>query len=187
MTQYLSKFQYGEKFERLPDQMELNARGHLILTRTKIDMIPAGLKGVTFVCFNKKPRYIAPDFDGIVMYSDSKHITDLDMLDVELAKARYIREREKVEKPRYIQEKDGSFSLCSLPKDMHVIHDLFEGGYCLDLTRTSVSEKQNLGGFRKIILEPKKIVQEEFPFVLAQKITSHKKPNRTSQKPRTIA
>ena len=116
------------------------------------------------------------------MYSDSKQIADMDKLDVELAKARYIAEREKVEKPRYIQEKDGTLSLCSLPKDMSITHDLFEGVYCLDLTRTSVTEKQKLGGFRKIILEPKKAVQEEFPFVLAQRLAHHKKWRLPKQK-----
>ena len=190
MTQYLSKFTYGEKFEHLPNQMELDGRGGLRLENTKVDMIPAGLKGVTFVYFTQKPRYIAPDFDGIVVCHNPKgihHVIDMDKLDIELAKARYIAEREKVEKLRFIQEKDGTLSVCSLPTNMQILYKQFEGGYFLDLTQTSIREKQKLGGFKDIILEPKKPVQQEFPFVLAQKIASHKKPQRVHQKTRTIA
>ena len=136
-------------------------------------MIPAGLKGIAFVYFSKKPRYIAPDFIGTVVcydpYNTHKSI-NMDKMEIDTAKARYISEREKIEKPRYIQEKDGTLSLCSLPTDMCVIHDLFAGGYCLDLTRTSVSKEQKLNGFQKIILKPKRLVQQEFPFILAQKI-----------------
>lgn len=179
MTQYLSKFTYGEKFERLPDRMELNVRGHLCLTRTKIDMVPAGLKGVFFIFMAQKPRYIAPDFDGIVLYSDS--LKDMDNLDIQEAKARYVAEREKVEKPRFIKEKDGTLSLCSLPTNIRIFHKPLVG-YCLDLTQTSIREKQNLGGFKEVILEPKKVVQQEFPFVLAQKVASHKNGYKTPQK-----
>ena len=172
MTNYLSKFTYGEKFESLPD-IQLDARGGLRLENTKIDMIPAGLKGVTFVYFNKKPRYIAPDFDGIVVCYDPHNIyrsIDMDKMEIETAKARYISEREKIEKPRYIQEKDGSLSLCSLPTNIQIFYKQFEGGYFLDLTRTSVTKEQKLHGFKEVILNPKKAVQEEFPFVLAQKV-----------------
>ena len=183
MTRYLSKFTYGEKFERLPDQMELNARGHLCLTHTKIDMVPAGLKGVFFIFMADKPHYIAPDFKGFVIYGDFK---DMDNLDIQEAKARYVAEREKVEKPSFIKEKDGSLSLCSLPTNIHIFHKPLVG-YCLDLTRTSIREDQKLGGFKEVILEPKKPVQEEFPFVLEQKIASHRNPQRVSQKSRTIA
>ena len=183
MTQYLSKFQYGEKFERLPDQMELNDRGYLWLMQTKIDMVPAGLEGVFFIFMADKPRYIAPDFKGFVIYGDFK---DMDNLDIQEAKARYVAEREKVEKPRFIKEKDGTLSLCSLPTEMRIFYKPLVG-YCLDLTRTSISEKQNLGGFKEVILEPKKAVQKEFSFVLAQKIASHKKPQTLSPKARTIA
>ena len=183
MAQYLSKFTYGEKFERLPDKVELNARGHLCLMQTKIDMVPAGLEGVFFIFMADKPRYIAPDFKGFVIYGDFK---DMDNLDIQEAKARYVAEREKVEKPRFIKEKDGTLSLCSLPTNIRIFHKPLVG-YCLDLTRTSISEKQNLGGFKEVILEPKKAVQEEFPFVLAKKVASHKNSQKTSQKPRTIA
>ena len=183
MTQYLSKFTYGEKFERLPDRMELNARGYLCLMQTKIDMVPAGLKGVFFIFMADKPRYIAPDFKGIVLYGDFK---DMDNLDIQEAKARYVAEREKVEKPRFIQEKDGSLSLCSLPTNMHVFYKQFEG-YCLDLTQTSVTKTQNLGGFKEVILEPKKIVQQEFPFVLPMKLISSQRPKIMAQTVKTRA
>lgn len=186
MAQYLSKFKYGEKFESLPD-IQLDGRGGLRLEDTKIDMIPAGLEGITFVYFTKKPRYIAPDFDGIVVCYDPHnvhHALDMDQLEIEAAKARYIAERTKVEKPRYIQEKDGTLSLCSLPSDMHIFYKPFDGGYFLDLTRTSVSKKQKFSGFKDVILEPKRPVQEEFPFVLAQKVVRHRRPQMVHQKPR---
>ena len=187
MSEYLSKFQYGEKFERLPDQMEINARGHLVLARTKIDMIPAGLKGVYFVFMDKKPRYIAPDFDGAIMYYDSKHIADMDRLDVQLAKARYIAEREKVEKPRYIREKDGTLSLCSLPTNMRVFCKPFEGGYFLDLRKTSIREKQNFGGIRDTILYPKQPVQMELDLFSVKKVATHKGRQPLRQNIKTIA
>ena len=120
------------------------------------------------------------------MYEEGNRIYDVDNLDVQAAKARYVAEREKVEKPRYVLEKDGTLSLCSLPTNIRIFHKPLVG-YCLDLTRTSISEKQNLGGFKEVILEPKKAVQQEFSFVLAQRLASHKKPNRTPQKTRTIA
>ena len=186
MTQYLSKFKFADKFERLPEQMELNARGNLCLAHTKIDMIPAGLKGVYIVFMAKKPLYIAPDFKGDIMYEEAHRINYMDNLEVQAAKARYAYYRDMVEKPRFIKEKDGTLSLCSLPTNMHVFYKQFEG-YCLDLTQTSVTKTQKLGGFKEVILEPKKAVQEEFPFVLAQKIASHKKPQMVHQKTRTIA
>lgn len=179
---YLSKFKFADKFDHLPEQMELNARGNLCLAHTKIDMIPAGLKGVYIVFMAKKPRYIAPDFKGDIMYEEAHRINYMDNLEVQAAKARYNLYRDMVEKPRYIEEKDGSLSLCSLPTDMHIFYDFFKGGYCLDLTQTSIREKQNLGGFKEVILEPKKVVQQEFPFVLAQKVASHKSGYKTPQK-----
>ena len=94
----------------------------------------------------------------------------MDNLEIQAAKARYIEEREELEKPRYIQEKDGTLSLCSLPTNMHVLYKQFEGGYFLDLTRTGIIKEQKLNGFKEVILNPKKAVQQEFPFVLAQKI-----------------
>ena len=146
-------------------------------------MVPAGLKGVFFIFMADKPRYIAPDFEGIVLYGDFK---DMDNLDIQEAKARYVAEREKVEKPRFIQEKDGSLSLCSLPTNMHVFYKQFEG-YCLDLTQTSVTKTQNLGGFKEVILEPKKIVQQEFPFVLPMKLISSQRPKIMAQTVKTRA
>ena len=186
MTQYLSKFKFAEKFESLPD-IQLDGRGGLRFENTKIDMIPAGLKGVTFVYFTKKPRYIAPDFDGIVVCYDPKgihHIADMDKLEIETAKARYLAEREKVEKPRYIEEEDGSLSLCSLPTNMQVLYKQFEGGYFLDLTRTSIWKKQNLAGFKNIILEPKKPVQQELGLIFPKRITHRHKPQMVHSKPR---
>ena len=126
---YFSKFKFAEKFERLPEEMEINVRGNLCLTRTKVDMIPAGLKGIYFIFMDKKPRYI--------------------------------------------EEEDGSLSLCSLPGNMVVYNNPFLG-YCLDLTRTSISEKQKLGGFKDVVLYPKKAVQEEFSFVLSNQIAHHR-------------
>ena len=167
---YFKKFKFSETFDHLPEQMGLNIRGHLMLTRTKIDMIPAGLKGVFFVFLDKKPRYIAPDFKGIVIYDDFRK--EMDNLEIQAAKARYTFDQEMVEKPRYVEEKDGSLSLCSLPTNMHIFHKQLEG-YCLDLTRTSVREKQNLSGFKDVILYPKKPIQMEFSFVLPTKITRH--------------
>ena len=180
--QYFLKFRFADKFNRLPEQMELNARGHLCLTNTKIDMIPAGLKGVCFVFMAQKPRYIAPDFKGTVIYEDSNRFKDMDNLEVQAAQARYTFDRDIVEKPRYIEEEDGSLSLCSLPTDMHIFNKPFESGYFLDLTRTSVKEKQNLGGFKDIILYPKKAVQQEFSFVFPQKITRSKSRSVMSSK-----
>ena len=166
---YFSKFRFADNFDRLPEQMELNSRGHLCLMNTKIDMIPAGLKGIYFVFMAKKPRYIAPDFKGTVIYGDFK---DMDSLEVQAAKARYTFDQEKVEKPRYIEEEDGSLSICSLPTNMHIFYKQCEG-YCLDLTRTSVKEKQNLGGFKEIILYPKKPVQMELNFGSHKKMAHH--------------
>ena len=186
MTQYLSKFRYGEKFEHLPEKMELNARGHLCLTNTKIDMIPAGLKGVCFVFMAKKPRYIAPDFKGSVLYENSNRIEDMDNLDVQAAKARYSAYRDKVEKPRYVEEKDGSLSLCSLPTNMHIFYKQCEG-YCLDLTRTSIREKQKLGGFKEVLLDPKEPVQMELGLTFSKKLSHHKGRQMVHSRPRTIA
>lgn len=187
MAEYLSKFTYGEKFDCLPEKMELDARGELRLERTRVDMVPAGLKGVTFVFMDKKPRYIAPDFKGIVLYYNSRKflgIGDMTKEEVEIAKARYTADRENVEKPRYIQEEDGSLSLCSLPSDMHILSKPYEGGYYLDLTRTSISEKQNLGGFKNIILYPKKPVQQELPLIFPKRVAHHRHPQMVHQKPR---
>ena len=170
---YFSKFKFAEKFERLPEEMEINVRGNLCLTRTKVDMIPAGLKGIYFIFMDKKPRYISPDFKGTVMYDDANRIKDMDNLEVQAAKARYIVYRDMVERPRYIEEEDGSLSLCSLPGNMVVYNNPFLG-YCLDLTRTSISEKQKLGGFKDVVLYPKKAVQEEFSFVLSNQIAHHR-------------
>jgi len=182
-AKYFSKFEIIEKFDRLPDEMELDARGELRLDRTEIDMIPAGLKGVSFVILAKEPLYVAPDFKGIVMYYDSNSsIVDMDKLNIEAAKARYNAHREMVEKPRYIYKEDGSLSLCSLPTNMRVFHKKFEGGYCLDLTQTSIREKQNLGGFREIILYPKKPIQQEFTFSFPKKICRHKENQKTKSR-----
>ncbi len=188
MTQYLSKFTYGEKFERLPERMEFDGHGGLRLEGTKVDMVPAGLKGITFIYFTKKPRYISPDFDGIVVCYDPQrthHALDMDKMEIETAKARYTANREKVEKARYIKEEDGTLSLCSLPNDMHVYHKSYECGYVLDLTRTAVSEKQNLGGFHDIILYPKKPVQQELPLIFPKKVAQHRRPQMVHQKPKT--
>ena len=180
--QYFLKFRFAEKFDRLPDRMEMDGRGELRLDRTKIDMVPAGLKGVFFVIFPEKPRYVAPDFKGWVVYYEGNRFKDMDRLEIQAAKARYSADRENVEKPRYIEEKDGSLSLCSLPTDMHIFNKPFESGYFLDLTRTSVKEKQNLGGFKDIILYPKKAVQQEFSFVFPEKITRSKSRSVMSSK-----
>ena len=177
---YLSKFKFVDKFDHLPEQMELNARGHLCLTHTKIDMVPAGLKGICFVFMDKKPRYIAPDFSGWVLYDNFK---DMDKLEVQAAKARYTAYRDMVEKPRYVEEEDGSLSLCSLPTNMHIFYKQFEG-YCLDLTRTSIREKQNLGGFKEVILYPKQPVQMEFDLTFSKKLAHHKGHQMMHQKPR---
>ena len=185
MTKYLSKFKFGEKFDRMPNDMELDARGGLRLENTKVDMIPAGLRGTTFVYLTKKPRYIAPDFDGIVVCYDPQgndRLIDMDKMEIKAAQARYIDNREMVEKPRYIENEDGSLSLCSLPTDMHIFHKLFEGGYFLDLTSTSVSQKQKLGGFKDVILYPKKAVQQEFSFVLSHKIANHRSHQKVHSK-----
>ena len=178
---YFSKFKFAEKFDCLPEQMEINARGYLCLTHTKIDMVPAGLKGVFFVFMNKKPRYIAPDFEGIVLYDAC--LKDMDKLDVQAAKARYKANQEMVEKPRYVEEKDGSLSLCSLPTDIRIFHKPLVG-YCLDLTQTSITQKQNLGGFKEIILYPKKPVQQELNLIFPPKIAHHHKPQMVHSKPR---
>ena len=181
---YLSKFKFAEKFDRLPDQMEISVRGHLCLTRTKIDMVPAGLEGVYFIFMDKKPRYVAPDFKGSVLYNDSNCTNDMDKLEIQAAKARYTAYRDMVEKPRYIEEEDGSLSLYSLPTEMHIFHKPFGGGYCLDLTRTSVTEKQNLGGFKEILLYPKKPVQQELGLIFPKKVIHHHKPQMVHSKPR---
>ena len=183
IERYFSKFKFTDKFDSLPEQMELNARGHLCLTHTKIDMVPAGLKGIYFIFMAKKPRYVATDFKGVVMYEDSGHIKDMDNLDIQEAKARYSVYREMVEKPRYIKEEDGSLSLCSLPTDMRIFHKPFVG-YCLDLRQTSVKEKQNLGGFKEIILYPKRPVQMEFDLTFPKKLAHHKGRQMVHQKPR---
>ena len=163
--QGLPEFIY-EQFYALPEQMEINARGHLRLDRTEIDMIPAGLEGVYFVFMGKKPRYIAPDFKGSVIYGDFK---DMDKQEIQVAKARYVAHRDMVEKPRYIHNENGSLIPCSLPTNMHIFYKPLVG-YCLDLTQTSIIQKQKLGGFKEVILYPKKPVREEFPFILSQKM-----------------
>jgi len=181
----------NKKFDFLPDQMELDAHGRLRLDKTEIDMVPAGLKGIVCIILGKKPIYVAPDFEGIVLYCNpcyhpqGKFTIDLmGRNDIKAAQNRYIAYREMVEQPRYIHGEDGSLTLCSLPTNMRIFAKSFLSDYCLDLTQTTITKKQNLIGFKEIILYPKKNVQQEFPFVLAQKITHHKGVQMTHQKPR---
>ncbi len=173
MVQDFSKFKFSEKFNSLPEKMHLNGRGHLCLEKTEVDMIPAGLKGVTFVHFTKKPLYIAPDFTGYVCYPSPDGLYPITMMPEEVIKAKhnYHENWELVEKPRYNE----NGKLCSLPTDIHITYDLGVG-YCLDLRRTSVPEsEQKIGGFKKIIFSPKIAVQPEFDFIGRLRLDEAKK------------
>ena len=191
--QDFTKFKFAEKFERLPHAMRLaihtsslldlfdTTSSWLDLSSTRVDMVPAGLKGVEVVVFNNKPLYIAPDYEGLVMVPGGMAgVTDMQEEDIEAAKERYKANQEMVEKPRYVEEEDGSLSLCSLPKNMHLILKNYSGSY-LDLTETDVIEKQNLEGFKDIILYPKR---KQLTMKSPQKIAHHKGCQMVHQKPK---
>ncbi len=160
MKKYFEKFKYGKIFEYLPEKLggmgeyQVFGRGALFdlyLDETKVDMIPAGLKGVTCVYFKKKPLFIAPDFEGEVRIHDCDYSL-MEEEEIKAAKVRFNRYREWVESPRYIKESDGSLSLCSLPKNIKIMCGYLN--YCqLDLTQTDITEKQDFGdAFDKVIV-----------------------------------
>ena len=185
MTEDFSKFKFAEKFDRLPDGMMINYRGHLVLGGT-IDMIPAGLKGIYFVWFTqKKPLYIAPDFNGSIGYYLHDRVTDMTPAEIEIAKNRYIANRKMVEKPRYVENSNHSLSLCSLPSDMRVFRKQFESGHYLDLTRTSVKEKQHFEGVKDSVLYPKISVQLELPLIFPKKVAHQAGPEADRLESRT--
>ena len=184
MAEYLSKFQYGEKFERLPLGMSFGSGViRLDFTQTKVDMVPAGLTGIKYLEFFKKPLYISPDYEGQVIYSEGAYsLAGCDFMDddeIEAAKKRYTENREFVEKPRYVENEDGSLSLCSLPTNMRIISKPYKGFY-LDLTQTDVIEKQEFKGFQGTILYPKRSTLSNAP----QKVMHHKGCQMVHSKPR---
>ncbi|MBO7483613.1 MAG: hypothetical protein J6T55_00610 [Alphaproteobacteria bacterium] len=186
MKEYLSQFKYGKTFECFPKQMEgmghfeIFGRGayfEFCLGKTKVDMIPAGLKGVESVHFDKKPLFIAPDFEGEVTFND---FTPMKEKEIKEAKARYNRFRKWVESPRYIEESDGTLSLCSLPKDIKIANE-YRNHWHLDLTQTDITEGQ---GFKVLFADvtvhyyPKRVSLSDMP--TPQKVSSHKRKVKTS-------
>ncbi|MBO7483534.1 MAG: hypothetical protein J6T55_00200 [Alphaproteobacteria bacterium] len=181
--QDFTKFKFAEKFDCLPLGMRLapGAANLLDLSVTHVDMIPSGLKGIRTIIFSKEPLYISPDFDGEVLVPGGNSgicfmANDL----IKQAKVRYSANQEMVERPRYIQEEKGSLALCSLPKNMHVVLQNY-ANYYLDLTETDIVKKQNLEGFKDIILYPKK---NQLTINATQKILHHHGRQMVHQKPR---
>ena len=181
-----SHFIFAEKFTHLPCEMCLQGDTLIfmpIAPSSELDMVPAGLKGIKGIVFDHKPLFIAPDFDGHIMYPGARSVDGSCMSEAEMeqAKARYSAYREMVEKPRYIKARDGSLLLCSLPKNMNFIYKRGIGRF-LDLTYTDVVKRQKFDGIQKVILYPKKDPSLEIK--TPRKVISHNKPQMVHSKPR---
>ena len=149
----------AEKFTHLPSGVKF-AKGILAVDETEIDMVPAGLKGIKGIIFNKMPLFVAPDFNGYVIHSAAAGYAVMNDEELKEAKIRYKANKKMVEAPRYVEKEDGSLSLCSLPKNINVVLKPY-AGYYLDLTQTDIVEKQTIKNFEEIILYPKRFLLTE--------------------------
>ena len=162
---YFSKFQFAEKFERLPLMIQMgdpcsqySPKGILDLSQTKVDMIPEGLKGINSVYFDTKPDYIAPDYNGKIYFYDCNSFTEMSPEEVAIAKSQFVENRFFVEKARYLVDKDGLSYLCSLPQNMTFIEKKYT--YYLNLTRTDVIENPGIYGVISILYPKYKSLYE---------------------------
>lgn len=143
---------------RLPDGVEYDGMtGTLDLSRTNVDMIPLGLKGVSIVKMTQSLAYVAPDFQGeIWLRNTNGEYKKMTRREIEYAKDAYIQDRQYVESERFENNQ-----LCVLPIGMHFSYNNSQAQ--LDLSRTAVSRRPDIYGI-KIIMPGRCFGRERFFF-----------------------
>ena len=136
-----SDYGYDEKFQDLPLMLYFRKDRTLDLSRSCINIVPAGLKGVDIIQLPTKPIAIAPDFKGRVKYKNCAFsFFTLTEEETKEAKRVYKKHKRFCETPHNWAGSSLHTNYLNMPKNMHFI--TVGQRTFLDLRRCNVQVKR---------------------------------------------
>ena len=149
-----SNYWFDEKFQELPQMCYFSEKKALDVTKSCVNIVPAGLKGVEEIRLRAVPIAIAPDFKGKVVYEWGCGCRSV-MTDENVKKAKRIYQKHKqfCETPHTWAGNAPHGTYYNLPKNMHFI--TLNGQTFLDLRKSEVDLKRTdlyISGVKAVVL-----------------------------------
>jgi len=161
-----SDYWYDKEFHELPLMFYYADDKELDLSKSCINMVPAGLNGVENIKLCEKPVAIAPDFSGTVSYEWSAScFRPLTYCEMKKAKITYTQHKEFCDTPHTWAGLSPHTNYSNLPPNMHFV--TVGRRTFLDLRKSPVAVKRfdlYIGGVKAVLLPTDK--KEKAPRVL---------------------
>ena len=150
-----SNYRFDKKFHDLPIMFYSDKFKTLDLSRSDINIIPAGLKGVDVILLRGKPVAVAPDFKGQIKYGWGVcNFLLLTNTEIKKAKIIYKKYERFCETPHTGIENSPHSDYYNLPKNMHFV--TVGNRSFLDLRKCNVQLRNrsdmNIIGIKAILL-----------------------------------
>jgi len=148
-----SSYCRDEKFQELPLMFYFAKTKALDLTKSCVNIIPAGLKGVDEVRLRDIPFAVAPDFMGKIVYRGrAGYQSPVSEEDLQKAKETYQKNKEFCETP-HTWAGNALHNYCNLPANMHFV--TIGKQVFLDLRQSQVKLSRSnmlIGGIKAVLL-----------------------------------
>ena len=145
---------FDTKFHELPVMFYYAGDKELDLSGSCVNIVPAGLKGVDKIKLREQPIAVAPDFKGKITYERGAFCFQSLADDIKkVAKAVYVKNKEKCETPHILHGGELYGCYCNLPANMHFI--TVGNQTFLDLRQCNVELKRSdlyFSGIKAVLL-----------------------------------